>query len=678
MQWLFVISAVLLAIGAGYWVYRADVKRAVPYPWITATLRGIVVLLTLLLLVMPAITITKNEIQKPIILFLQDDSRSVAQALQGDTSLYRQNAASLLNKLSEQYRVVRWGFGGKTTPDSLYSYRQNTTDISAALQSAIEYYGEQNLGAIIVASDGHYNQGNNPLYENTAIHCPVFTVALGDSTIQKDIRILKTYANKRVSLNSEFELRADIAAVKCRNTTTKVLLQEQGDGDKGTTNLNIQSDRYDQSVSFTLKALKAGLHHYIISTPVLYGESNTVNNRRDVFVEVVDEKKNILIITAAPHPDVYAIKDALSSLEGYSVTVKTTDNLPASFSEYQVVVVHGVTNIAPAALQALTDAKRPVWYILNQQSNIAAINGLQKTAVVKMSGGGVKESLPMLNTAFSLFTLPQNMESVADKMPPLLEPADSIFAMPDAVVLFNNKNSSTQALWMLKPGGVPTAMLAGEGLWRWRLYEYKNFGTHAVIDECIRQTISFLSTSYNEKPFRVEVLKYVWSDQEAITLNAYLLNANNELINKPDAQLVLTDSAGNKHNFSWERNGNAYRLNIGIWAGGTYAYTAHVTENGKEYTATGSIAVEQVPLELMEYGADYTLMYGLAKKYSGAFFERKQIGSVYDTILHHAAIKPVIQTHTETLPPIDWKWYFFVILAVAVGEWLLRKYWLAQ
>ncbi|MEI8278170.1 MAG: hypothetical protein WCG87_00320 [Bacteroidota bacterium] len=677
MQWLFVILAVLLSLGAGYWVYRADKKRAVPYPWITSLLRTLVVFLTLLLLVMPAITISRNEVQKPVVLFLQDDSRSIAQALKADTTTYRKNAEALLAKLSDKYRVVKWGFGNTVTADSLYHYKQSATDIATALSRAQEFYGQQNLGAIILATDGHFNEGANPQYQSLSLHNPVYTVALGDSAAEKDLRITQVYANKRVSLNSQFEIRGDMVATLCKGYQNDVRLQEVDGSILGNSALNIISDRYDHSVSFTVKAEKAGLHHYIISVPVADGEQNVANNRRDVFVEVVDEKKNILIVSAAPHPDVNAIKEALSSLEGYTITVKTIDNFPASLSEYNVIVLHGLPSVNSNIVPQLQAAKKPTWYILSSQTGVANIAALQKPATLNISQGQLQDQFATLNTAFTGFTLPQKTQAVMDKMPPLGMLSGNIQAMPDAMVLFRQRNNATQPVWMLKQGAVPTAMLAGEGIWRWRLYEYRQFGQHTVVDECIRQTVSFLCAT-NEKPFRVELPKYVWSDQESITLNAYLLNANNEQVNTPEAQLAITDSAGRKQNYSLERAGNAYRINIGVWAGGTYTYTAHVNYDGKEHAVNGSFVVESVPLELMETGADYSLLYGLAKKYSGAFVPAKNISYLYDSISHNTSIKPVIQTNTETVPLVDWKWFFFLILAIAVGEWLLRKYWLAQ
>ena len=172
--------------------------------------------------------------------------------------------------------------------------------------------------------------------------------------------------------------------------------------------------------------------------------------------------------------------------------------------------------------------------------------------------------------------------------------------------------------------------------------------------------------------------KYIWSDQEAISLNAYLLNANNEQVNTPDVQITIADSAGHKQNFSFERAGTAYSLNIGIWAGGTYTYSAQTNYNGKLYTANGTFGVENTPLEFMESGADYPLLFGIAKKYNGALFPANNFGALYDSISRNEKVKPLIHTNIETVPLIDRKWIFFIILLVATGEWLLRKYWLAQ
>jgi hypothetical protein len=676
MQLLLWTIAILIAGAAALWVYRADKKRNISYPWLTATLRGVAIFLTLLLLLAPVISITRNEVEKPIILFLQDNSRSIGVALGKDSDSYKNNAEQLLNNLSAKYQVVKWGFGNNVHTGDVFHYTQQATDISTVLSRALDFYSNQNLGAVVMATDGRFNQGSNPLFDQLSLRSPLYCVAIGDTSVIKDLQVAKVYANKSVALNSQFEIRADILSTLCKGYSGNIVLQEKGN--TITSNpLSIPSDKYDKSVSFLIKASEPGLHHYSINIPVAEGEKNTANNHRDIFVEVEDKKKNILILCAAPHPDVNAISDALSGLPGYKVTVKTADNIPQSFNDYQVVILHQLPSLNMHLLQQAQLTHKPVWFILGSQSNIMEINKFQK--YINITPAPTHDVQVRFNPTFNAFIVPQTVQSVMDRMPPLSVPADDIRSNPSASTLFSNRNSSVEEpVWTLQSGQEPVAILAGTGIWRWRLYEYKNFGNHDVIDECIRQTISFLSANSNESPFRVELPKLVWSDQEAINLYAYLLNPSNEQINTPDASITITDSSGNKRNFSFERNGNSYRLNIGILAGGTYTYTAHTVYNNKTYTANGSFNVESIPLELMQTGADYPLLYALSKKYNGALFPASNIVHVYDSIINNEAIKPIIRSNTESVPLVDKKWYFFIILLVITAEWLLRKYWLAQ
>ena len=680
MQFVYWLIAVLVSAGAASWVYFSDKRRAVPYPWLTSLLRGLVVFFTALLILVPAITISRNTEEKPVVLLLQDNSVSAGVALGADSSAYQKDMDGLLNKLSGKYKVVRWGFGGDAQLDSHFHYDQPVTDISGALARVTEYYGLQNLGAVIVASDGRYNQGMNPVFQQLSLHSPLYAVALGDTSAHKDLAVSGVYANKVVGLNTVFEVRADVVASLCSGYNAPVELLENNVLLSGTP-LGISTDKFDRTFSFSVRADKPGLHHYVIRTAPADGEKNTANNRRDVFVEVVEEKKNILIASAAPHPDVNAIKEALAGIQNYNIYTCTADNFPASLTGYDILILHGLPARFKDVSPQLLAAKKPTWFILSAQSSLPALNSLKDITFVSATNGPVRDVVPAYQPSFSTFLLPRQVQSVADKMPPISVAAGMLQAAPGSNVLFAQPSladGSTSPLWMMQQGVVPVAFLAGEGIWRWRLYEYKNFGNHEVIDECIRQTVAFLASGVKNRQFSVSMPKSVWRDREPVTLMAQLLNANNEQVNTPDVALTITDSAGNKHDFNMERRANAYALNIGVWAGGTYSYRAKTNYNGKELVTSGSFAVESTPVELMEQGADYPLLHALAQKYSGSAVTMPAVNSLYDSVVQNKNIKPLLGTETDVVPFIDRKWYFFIILLVAVAEWLLRKYWLAQ
>jgi hypothetical protein len=677
MQLLYWLLAILIASGAAIWVFMADKRRAVPYPALSAGLRGLVILSALLLVLVPDVVITKHTTEQPVIFLLHDNSLSAGIALGKDSTTYRNNVKQLTDKLSGKYRVVERAFGETVKEDSLFTYSGKGSDVSGALAYAEEYYGMEHTGAIILATDGRFNMGANPLFRQSGYTGPVYTVALGDSAREKDLRISRIYANKTATLNSSFEIRADVIAELCKGYSNGATLKE-GNETIGTIPLSINNDRFDRSVSFSIKADKAGLHHYTLTLPEAEGEKNVTNNRRDIFVDVTDEKKRILIIATSPHPDVNAIKSALIATETYEVKVADADNMPA-FDGYDALILHGLPSLRHRVANVVAASGKPVWLILSSQSDIAGVNTLNQLTHASITPMGAHEAAITYNSAFSAFTVPQRIQAIADKLPPLYSNIGNISAAPGSSSLFMQRAASgTMPAWVMQQGKVPSAILIGEGIWRWRMYEYKNTDGNEVIDECIRQTVAFLCANNTDKPFNITMQKHIWSDQEPIILNAYVLNANNEQVNTPDVQLTITDSAGRKQEYAMERSGTGYNLNTGIRAGGRYNYTGRTTYNGKQLTVSGSFVVESVPLELMTTGADHALLYTLAHDHKGAFATAPNVATLYDSIINNQEIKPVITTNSETVPLIDRKWYFIIILALAVAEWLLRKYWLAQ
>ncbi len=674
MEIVFGLIAVFVSAAIGYWVYKADKKRGVPYPLLTSFLRSLVVFLTLLLLVTPLFHTEETLEQQPTIVFLQDNSQSIASALSGDSTTYKNNTQALFQQLSPKYRVVKWGFGSEVQKDTLFRYQQPATNISHALSEAIDYYGEQNLGAVILATDGRFNEGASPLFQDLSFDGSIYTVAIGDTSIQKDIKIGKVYANKTAVLNNQFEIKVDILAMECEGYQQAVHLKTGSGNLLQSIPLSIASSQFDKGISFTVTASQPGLQHYIIEVPAATGEKNTGNNRKDVFVEVVNEKKNVLLIAAAPHPDIHAIQAAMKGQLQFILTVRDATNIPTDLGSYQAIILHSLpkpTLPIPAAAW-----QKPVWLIIGQGTQLETLKALS-IAALNVNTMNLQNHTAQWNESFNSFTMPANTAAAMDKMPPLACPAGTIKAGVNSISLFTSKQNG-QPLWLLQASEKPTALLAGEGLWRWRMYEYRYFNSHQVTDEVIRQTLSFLTANTSEKPFRLQLSKYIWNDREPIAFDAFLLNAGNEQVNTAAAQLTLTDSNGKKETFTFNKQGNAYQLNIGTRTSGNYQATATVNYNGKTYTDNARFVVQNLPIESLETGADFSLLYNLSHQHSGSVVMAASVESLYDSIRQNTRIAPILKQTEKTIPLIDWKWYFAIVLLIATVEWLLRKYWMAQ
>lgn len=674
MLFLSFFIAFILSAAATWLVYRADKKRLVPKPFITAALRGLLIFLTLILIISPKIKKRNTEELKPIVLLLQDNSSSIQKALGKEADKYQQKLLELQNKLAKNYRLIQYNLDGAYPKDSPLRYNAASTNLSKAINEATELYSQQNLSAIVLASDGWYNEGNNPLFSDLPINGSLYSIALGDTAIPQDIRIAKVYANKSTSLNSQWELRADIVATRCNGVQQNVVLSDAQGNIVATAPISINSNKFDASVVFSVKANKIGLQQFKLSTAKIGNEQNLANNNANIFVEVLEEKKKILLLAAAAHPDVKAISEAIKGLDQYELTIKIVNEIPSNLQEYAAVILHQIPSNNNTNSAANFKGKN-LWLIAGIQNNYYESNQIQK-AVSFGLGIATRSAEAQLNKNFSSFSLPNNLAAICDILPPLSISASDFKIQANAQVLFSDING--KPLWAMVSGEQNSAVLCGEGLWRWRLYEYKNTKQNLVVDECIRQTVHFLTANNNAKPFRTELAKYIWSNPEHIQINAFLHNANNEQINKPEANIIIKDSNGQSMNFAFERNGNAYRLDLGALAPGTYTYVASTNYEGKNLTDQGKFLVSSSTLEDQENGCNYPLMYALAAKNKGQTFTTQNMLSVYDSIAHNNAIKPLLSEQIEQADLIDWKWLFAIILLIATAEWLLRKYWMAM
>ncbi|HRD51505.1 MAG TPA: hypothetical protein PKY96_02545, partial [Flavobacteriales bacterium] len=83
--------------------------------------------------------------------------------------------------------------------------------------------------------------------------------------------------------------------------------------------LVIGADPFMQEVAFSVKADAPGTQRYTVEAVAVQPESGAANNSMDFFIEVLDARQKVLLLAAAPHPDLGALRTALSGVVGYEV-----------------------------------------------------------------------------------------------------------------------------------------------------------------------------------------------------------------------------------------------------------------------------------------------------------------------------------------------------------------------
>ena len=73
---------------------------------------------------------------------------------------------NLKTSLEEKYEVKTYTFGENLTEGNQIDYSKKITDLSNAFDEIGNKFYNRNVGALILASDGIFNQGSNPVYNS--------------------------------------------------------------------------------------------------------------------------------------------------------------------------------------------------------------------------------------------------------------------------------------------------------------------------------------------------------------------------------------------------------------------------------------------------------------------------------------------------------------------------------
>jgi len=266
--------------------------------------RFLTVFLISSLLLSPIIKTTSNFLKKPHIVILQDDSESIVTD-------YGVQLNNLIKSLETDYNVDIFSFGGDIKNGIEYNFNQKQTDLSNALNQIKEKYSYQNLGAIILASDGITNLGADPFYSALDINSPVYSIALGDSSEKKDLRINRLIHNNIVYQNNKFPLKIDIISRSFKNEKYSCKLYFDGKLIEERIQ-HIDSEYYNKELNFLIEASESGLKKIEVKLEKLQGEFNYFNNSQIAYIDVIESKKRILIAYNTPHPDIASLKTAIS------------------------------------------------------------------------------------------------------------------------------------------------------------------------------------------------------------------------------------------------------------------------------------------------------------------------------------------------------------------------------
>lgn len=680
---ILIIPIIVITVIAVYFLYfrKLQSENLTKFQLNLLTIiRFVVLVLIGFLLLNPILKLNKFEFQKPLMVVAVDNSASMM--LNNDSLLVRDSLIPFIKKEFEidendfEYKLLSFG---DTVSFNYPDFDDTETNYEQLFNTFNSTFFNQNIGCLVLISDGIYNKGVSPKYASQNISFPIYSIPVGDTNKKADLSVIKVEYNSVVYKGSKFPIEVGVNANLLENEKVKVEIYRDNILIQSKEQL-ISSPNYFSKVRFSLAADTAGVFKYEVRLKTNQKELNVHNNHKTFIVDVEEDQRKVLIVQDGYHPDIAVFKTIIENNPAFNVEVVNASNIHSDFSEYACVVLHQLpskSNYLQNAIGAMVQNNTPILYIVGGKTDVQALNNIGGNIQIEQKNNLFDEVLPSYNNAFNLFNIDIS-EAYFSELPPLHVPFGNYKKNHLGNVLFYQQVGqleTTNPLWVFSNNGKQkTGFIFGEGLWKWRIQEYRKFNNHSITNELVMKTIQYLATKRKVETFTVDYQR-VYKSNQSIDINAALHNASNEQVKNANIQLSLFDSEGRKYPHVFKEHDEGYRLNLGLLSKGKYSFTAQTEYDNSVYKKSGTFIVNENQIEQSNLVANFEIMHQLSNQTNGKVISKHNPEQLMQEIKNNGNINTIKYSHQSLLELINLKVLLMVLILLLVVEWFLRKYW---
>jgi uncharacterized membrane protein len=723
-------AAVALAL-----LVRHRMRNAVPQlqgwcAWMIWGMQSAFVALILFLLWQPALVVAELNSQQNIVAVVLDDSRSMGIA--DSNGIAREAAAiaalqsGVLVGLQKRFQTRVYRLGNQLTPADRVeqiSPTEAATHISDGLKQLAAETADLPVGAILLLSDGGENTASasgsgisaDALQALRNRRLPVHTVGLGKEELAHDVEV------EDVSLAASVSAKARIAATVTltqRGYAGQKVKLTVRDGDKALTEreITLATDGQIQAESLFFPVGDAGVKSLAFSVELLPGEENLANNAVTRPILVSDAKRRILYLEGEPRWEYKFIRRAeeedstvqlVSMLrtsenkiyrQGISNPSELADGFPVRPEDlfgYAGIIIGSVdanyfTPLQQELLREYVDRRGGGILFLGGRSSLSdggwaasSLNAVLPTflaagnhnfhrnsATVELTPEGVDSPITRL-----LDDPVKNAERWK-KLAYLADYEDAGSPKPGAVVLAD-MNAGRRKLPLLitqNYGHGRTAILATGGTWRWQMSEALGDPSHNLFWQ---QLLRWL-VSESPGPVVASVPERLLMDEGHMQLTAQVrdrqfqkattAHVTAHVVGPPgvDALIDLTPSEDTPGQYQTEWNAEkpgAYLAEV----------VAESTGNQPQELGRDVVTFQRSDGVAEHFHTEQNrhLLEQLSSDTGGRYWKPSELNDLPRDISYSEAGISVRSTKELWNMPI----IFLLLLALPIGEWLLRRKW---
>lgn len=349
-------------------------------------IRYIALFTALICLAEPVFSIELQRRDDPIIVFLADNSSSIRTVENVETKqefLEGFYTGEYDDLMPSEANIKKYVFADSYREERELSFDGQQTALGQTILDMAEVYQDQNLSAIVVASDGLSNYGPDPVSAAKEIGIPVYTVDLGPQKISRDLRVVNVVHDPVAYADRPFEIGIEIEG---RGFDKLELPLTARSGGKELARKSIQVLGQGQRQRFTVEVIpqNPGIQNFSISLPVQPDEELGDNNSRNFSLKVLKSKKRILVAAQKLNWELTFLKRVISSSPDYEIDLVPFErgqrlsaisfpSSPDSINLYDLVITVNCKSQSLGPYLGLLDSYvydhgGSLWFILGENS----------------------------------------------------------------------------------------------------------------------------------------------------------------------------------------------------------------------------------------------------------------------------------------------------------------------
>ncbi len=698
---LALIFSLSIALISYYKIFLPVGKKIVVFLFI---LRTFAVFITFLLISEPILTFILKSNQSPAVAFLFDNSKSMGiKDRLGDRGKTVKSIADKISKFEIKGEKKFFIFAGdieekkNLTPDSL-TFSGGLTDIAKALGKIHEISTRENIKAIVLISDGVYNSGENPVYFSEKFNIPVFTVGVGDSSVQKDLKIVDVLTNEVTYVGNETPVLVRIESAGFSEGKADVYLYSEGK-EVAREKVDLKAGVNEYTVNFKFIPQEEGMRKLTVKVQQLPGEITYENNQKSIYVKILKGRYKILIVSGAPSSDLAFVKRVLVENKSYDVISYTEKkgrefiegNFDAKIAETSDAIFFigypvktSDIEIVNKLKSIITSRNKPFFFLISRNIDFVKLRTFADILPFRFSNVSGDEDI--VNLSITEDGRNHSITDFKDKnyiwniLPPIFKLRGAFGATPGSIVLakakYQNVETDEPLIIANHLGNRKTVVVLCYGIWRWKLLTAPNKEFEGFFETFVDNVARWLIAPAEEEFIKFKIAKNFYSEDESVEFSAQVYSEDYSPISDADVRVkILNQSSG-----ELVSEFNLEQVGFGLYSGsvnlsrGDYRYEAVVSRKGKDLKDfSGRFTVGESEVEFLNTRMDVKLLREIAQKTRGEFLTPDEIDNLPKIISSLPDFKPaVIERRREYVLWSRVEPLLIVIILLSI-EWFLRK-----